>query len=51
MDIVAALLVLLLLLAPLGLVAYLFLWAAKKDGAEDNAVQQKLGRRSTRLGR
>jgi hypothetical protein len=30
----------------------LFLWAAKKDGEEDRAVQSRLGtRRGTRLGR
>jgi hypothetical protein len=30
----------------------LFVWAAKKDGEEDKAVQRRLGiRRKTRLGR
>ena len=30
----------------------LFIWAAKKDGEEDQAVQKRLGiRRRTRLGR
>jgi len=30
----------------------LFVWAAKKDGEEDRAVQRRLGiRRRTRLGR
>jgi hypothetical protein len=30
----------------------LFIWAAKKDGEEDRAVQRRLGiRRRTRLGR
>ena len=34
------------------LVMYMFVWAARKDGEEDRAVQRKLGiRRKTRLGR
>jgi len=33
-------------------VGWLFVWAAKKDGEEDRAVQKRLGiRRRTRLGR
>jgi hypothetical protein len=33
-------------------VVWLFIWAAKKDGEEDRAVQRRLGiRRRTRLGR
>ena len=37
---------------PIVLVLYVFVWAAKKDGEEDLAVQRKLGiRRKTRLGR
>jgi len=33
------------------LVMYMFVWAARKDGEEDRAVQRKLGiRRNTRLG-
>lgn len=36
----------------LALVAWAFIWAAKKDGEEDRAVQKRLGiRRRTRLGR
>ncbi len=32
-------------------VVWLFVWAAKKDGEEDRAVQKRLGiRRRTRLG-
>jgi hypothetical protein len=32
-------------------VAYLFVWAARKDGQEDQALQRRLGiRRKTRLG-
>jgi hypothetical protein len=31
---------------------WLFVWAARKDGAEDRALQSRLGiRRKTRLGR
>jgi hypothetical protein len=42
----------LMLLLPAVLVGGLFLWAARKDGAEDNALQARLGiRRRTRLGR
>jgi uncharacterized membrane protein (DUF485 family) len=33
-------------------VAWLFVWAAKKDGEEDKALQKRLGiKRKTRLGR
>jgi nitrogen fixation-related uncharacterized protein len=33
-------------------VAWVFIWAAKKDGEEDRAVQKRLGiHRCTRLGR
>jgi hypothetical protein len=39
------------LAVPLVFVGAFFVWAARKDGAEDEAVQRKLGRRrSTRLG-
>jgi uncharacterized membrane protein (DUF485 family) len=35
-----------------ALMAALFVWAAKKDGEEDIALQKRLGiRRRTRLGR
>jgi hypothetical protein len=52
MDTLASALLIVLLAAPLVFVGALFVWAARKDGAEDLAVQQKLGRRrSTRLGR
>jgi urea transporter len=48
----AEVLLIVLLAVPLVLVGALFLWAARKDGEEDDAVQRKLGRRrSTRLGR
>ena len=37
---------------PAVVVGALFVWAAKKDGEEDRAVQARLGiRRRTRLGR
>jgi hypothetical protein len=33
-------------------VIWLFIWAAKKDGEDDRAIQRRLGiRRRTRLGR
>jgi nitrogen fixation-related uncharacterized protein len=36
----------------LAVVFWAFVWAAKKDGEEDRAVQKRLGiRRRTRLGR
>jgi hypothetical protein len=35
-----------------GVVIAMFVWAAKKDGAEDRALQRRLGiRRRTRIGR
>jgi hypothetical protein len=35
-----------------GVVITMFVWAAKKDGEEDRALQQRLGiRRRTRIGR
>jgi len=35
-----------------GVVIGMFVWAAKKDGAEDRALQRRLGiRRRTRIGR
>jgi len=42
----------LLLVVPLVVVGYFFVWAARKDGEEDRALQRRLGiRRKTRLGR
>ena len=42
----------LVVLIPIVLVGGLFLWAARKDGEEDKALQARLGiRRRTRLGR
>jgi hypothetical protein len=47
-EIVMAVFVVLIAVFVLGL----FVWAAKKDGEEDQAVQRRLGiRRRTRLGR
>jgi len=48
----AAILVSIFVLLIVLLVLGLFVWAAKKDGEEDDAVQRRLGiRRKTRLGR
>ena len=48
----AEILLIVLLAVPLIIVGVLFVWAARKDGDEDRAVQRRLGRRrSTRLGR
>jgi hypothetical protein len=42
----------LLLLVPAVLVGAIFVWAARKDGEADRALQARLGiRRRTRLGR
>jgi hypothetical protein len=52
MDLAAEILVSLFVIAIALFVAGLFVWAAKKDGEEDQAVQKRLGiRRRTRLGR
>ena len=52
MNAAAAIAVVLLVVLPVVLVAGVFVWAAKKDGQEDKAVQARLGiRRRTRLGR
>ena len=52
MDMAAEILVALFVLLIVLLVLGLFVWAAKKDGEEDQAVQRRLGiRRKTRLGR
>ena len=40
------------LVLPIVVVGYFFVWAARKDGEEDRALQKRLGiRRKTRLGR
>jgi urea transporter len=52
MKLAAEILGILLLVVPLVVVGYFFVWAARKDGEEDRALQRRLGiRRKTRLGR
>jgi hypothetical protein len=52
MDIAAAVVIGLVVLLTAALVLGLFVWAARKDGQYDRAVQKRLGiRRRTRLGR
>jgi nitrogen fixation-related uncharacterized protein len=52
MTTAAGILVLAISLAGVIVVAAAFLWAAKKDGEEDESTQRRLGiRRRTRLGR
>jgi hypothetical protein len=51
-DTAAGILMLVVSLASVVLVGVLFVWAARKDGEEDRALQARLGqRRRTRLGR
>jgi hypothetical protein len=52
MSIAALVIVAVFVLLTAVLVLAVFIWAAKKDGEEDRAVQARLGiRRRTRLGR
>jgi hypothetical protein len=52
MDLALGILILALSVAGVIVVGILFVWAARKDGEEDRAVQKRLGiRRRTRLGR
>jgi thiosulfate reductase cytochrome b subunit len=52
MDIVVAIVLVVFVLVPVLVVGGLFVWAARKDGQEDRALQARLGiRRRTRLGR
>jgi hypothetical protein len=52
MDVAAGILILALSVASMVVVGILFVWAARKDGEEDRALQKRLGiRRRTRLGR
>ena len=52
MDTALGILVLAVTLLGVAVVAVAFVWAARKDGAEDDATQRRLGiRRRTRLGR
>jgi hypothetical protein len=51
-DIAVGILILLVTLLGAAVVLAAFVWAARKDGEEDRAVQRRLGiRRRTRLGR
>jgi hypothetical protein len=52
MNVAAVIIVAVLVALTAAVVIGGFLWAAKKDGEEDKAVQARLGiRRRTRLGR
>jgi len=52
MHLAAEILLLVVMVVSVLVVAGLFVWAAKKDGEDDRAVQKRLGiRRRTRLGR
>jgi hypothetical protein len=52
MEIATGIVLLVVLIVPVVIVAVAFVWAARKDGAEDQALQRRLGiRRRTRLGR
>ena len=52
MRLAAEVLAVVLLVLPIAVVGYFFVWAARKDGEEDRALQKRLGiRRKTRLGR
>jgi heme/copper-type cytochrome/quinol oxidase subunit 2 len=51
-DTLVAIAVLVAVVVPVLIVLALFVWAARKDGEEDRALQRRLGiRRRTRLGR
>jgi hypothetical protein len=52
MDVAFGILILAVSVAGVIVVGIAFVWAARKDGEEDRALQQRLGiRRKTRLGR
>ena len=52
MDVAVGILILAVSVAGVVVVGILFVWAARKDGEEDRALQNRLGiRRRTRLGR
>jgi hypothetical protein len=52
METAFGIVVLALSVAAVVVVGVLFVWAARKDGEEDRALQRRLGiRRRTRLGR
>jgi hypothetical protein len=51
MELAAGILLLTITLLSAAVVGAIFVWAARKDGEEDRAVQRRLGiRRRTRLG-
>jgi hypothetical protein len=51
-DVAVGILILAVSVAGVVVVGILFVWAARKDGEEDRALQKRLGiRRRTRLGR
>jgi hypothetical protein len=52
MDVALGILLLAISVAGVVVVGVLFVWAARKDGEEDRALQERLGiRRRTRIGR
>ena len=52
MDVALGILLLVISVAGVIVVGIAFVWAARKDGEEDRALQKRLGiRRKTRLGR
>ena len=52
MDTAAGILLLIISIASMVVVLAAFVWAARKDGEEDRALQKRLGiRRRTRMGR
>lgn len=52
MDVAVGILILAVSAVGVIVVGILFVWAARKDGEEDRALQKRLGiRRRTRLGR
>ena len=52
MDTAIGILILAVSVVSMVVVGVAFVWAARKDGEEDRAVQKRLGiRRTTRLGR
>jgi hypothetical protein len=49
---IAVIIIVVLFVVPLVVVGASFVWAARRDGEEDRALQARLGiRRRTRLGR
>ena len=52
MTLAAEIAILVVMVASVAIVAVVLVWAARADGREDRAVQERLGtRRRTRLGR